>query len=85
MNHVLWLLVRRWLARPLVDKYLSGRVRARDVLLFSVRALNLSRADARFHLAEHDLLTPFPPAPGRHIVRAMNVLNPRTLTPMSFA
>ena len=76
VNHVLRILVRRWLARPLVDKYLSGKVRARDVLLFSVRALNLSREDGRFHLAEHDLLTPLPPSSGRHIVRAMNVLNP---------
>ena len=51
LNHVLRILVRRWLARPLVEQGPFRKVRARDVLLFSVRALNLSREDGRFHLA----------------------------------
>ena len=81
VNHAVRGLVRRLFVRPLVERYLSGQLRAREVLLFSARALRLSKQDERFRLSQHDLLTPLPSPAGRHIVRAMNVLNPSHFDP----
>jgi hypothetical protein len=75
LNHTMRFLVRRLLAQPLIGEYLAGRVEARELLLFSVRALNLSKKDGRFHLGEQNILEPLVPPEPPNIVRAMNVLN----------
>jgi chemotaxis methyl-accepting protein methylase len=43
--------------------------------MFSAQAMNLAKGDHRFQLSEHDVLTPLPRWTGRHVVRAMNILN----------
>lgn len=75
LNRLIRMLVKSALVDPLVAKYLGGQVQSREVPLFSVRALNLARQDARFHLGEQNILEPLVTPEPLHIVRAMNVLN----------
>jgi hypothetical protein len=76
INHAVRFFVRRFLAEPLRARFLSGQVQARELQLFSPRALNLQKADARFHLREQNILDPLVVPEPAHVVRAMNVLNP---------
>jgi hypothetical protein len=75
LNRVIQFLVWRFLAEPLRAKFLAGRVKANDLHLFSVRALNLSRKGERFHLVEQNILETLATPEPVHVVRAMNVLN----------
>jgi hypothetical protein len=75
VNHAVRALITRLRVRPLVDRYVSGQVQARTILMFSAQAMNLVKGDHRFQLSEHDVLTPLPRWTGRHVVRAMNILN----------
>jgi hypothetical protein len=75
LNHVFRFFVNRFLAEPLRAKYLAGQIEASELQLFSMRALNLSRLDSRFHLGEQNILEPLATPEPAHVVRAMNVLN----------
>jgi len=76
VNHVVRWLATRWMARPLVARFVSGQLAARRIELFDPRARELARRDPRFRLGRHDLLQPFAVAGQTHVIRAMNVLNP---------
>jgi hypothetical protein len=81
VNHAIRLLVKRFLAEPLRARYLAGQVKASELQLFSLRALNLLRKDERFHLGEQNILEPLATPEPPHVVRAMNVLNPTYFGP----
>ena len=73
INHLIRLIVERFIADPLVKKYHLKKIPAKELLLFAPRVLNASRNDVRFKLLQHNLLEPFDKS--AHVIRAMNVLN----------
>jgi hypothetical protein len=75
VNRLLQLFVDRTKVRPLIKKYISGKIEASELFLFSPMALNLASSDSRFSLLQHDILQPFNSQSQSHIIRAMNVLN----------
>ena len=75
LNQAIRFFVKRLLADPLRAKYLAGQIKASELQLFSMRALNLSRKEGRFHLGEQNILEPLTTPEPAHIIRAMNVLN----------
>ncbi|MBI1752400.1 MAG: hypothetical protein HY014_06910 [Acidobacteria bacterium] len=85
LNFVLRKFMRRFLAEPLLRKHLAGQAQTREIQLFSMRALNLVRKDARFHLGEQNILEPLMLPEPAHLVRSMNVLNPTYFTPADLA
>jgi hypothetical protein len=81
LNKVVRFMLKRFWVKPLVAKYQAGQVKARELRVFSVKALNLARQDPRFHLGDQNILerlmVPEPP----HVIRAMNILNPSYFSP----
>ncbi len=82
INHLVRLMHHWLVVNPLLKEYKNGNHRARKLLLFSPRAINLSKTDQRFKLLQHDLLMPFHKQ--SHIIRAMNVLNPSYFSETEF-
>ena len=76
INQLCRLFIARFLVKPLVNEYFSGKIKAREILLFCPPALSLSKKDDRFQLYQHDLLARFEREGNINIIRAMNILNP---------
>jgi hypothetical protein len=74
LNHLVRFIIHRFKVSPLLRDYELGKVKARELLLFTPAAVNLSRKDPRYTLGQHDLLQPFKDQ--SHVIRAMNILNP---------
>lgn len=72
-NFLILAWIKLFKVAPLLKSYYNGKVKARELLLFSPNALDLSKQDNRFHLLQYDLLEPFKYK--THIIRAMNVLS----------
>ncbi|MDR0406935.1 MAG: hypothetical protein LBH38_02530 [Holosporales bacterium] len=70
-------------AKRLLRDYHAGKIRSREILLFSPRALRLASKDKRFFLEEHNILEPLKRQ--SHVVRAMNLLNPSYFTREEFS
>ncbi len=80
LNHLAWILVKKFWVTPKTKAYRSGLLYKRRIELVSKNARALARNDQRFVLTQRDILQ----AAGRdrivHVVRAMNILNPSYLT-----
>ena len=74
INHLIRWIVLRLKVQSLMRDFRSGKVKAKEVLLFSPQALKLAKTDRRFRLDKHDLRQSFESR--HHIIRAMNILNP---------
>jgi hypothetical protein len=74
INHAIRLVVQALYVNPLVKNYKEGKVTGETFFLFVPRVLTLAQSDARFTMAQHDLLAPFNTP--HHVIRAMNILNP---------
>jgi len=73
VNHLICFLVEKLVAKAILRAYKSGELKARELLLFSLPAIKLAKTDQRFHLLQHDLLSPFKMQ--SHVIRVMNILN----------
>ncbi|MCX7353209.1 MAG: hypothetical protein NTW22_08135 [Proteobacteria bacterium] len=82
LNHLIKSVVERLIAIPLVKKYQSGMIHAKELLLFAPRVLNAAQNDSRLTLQQHNLLEPFDKPV--HIIRAMNILNPSYFSETEF-
>ncbi len=74
LNHIIRFIVEKFMVPPLLRAYKLGKVKAKELLLFSPAVLNLAKQDRRFNLSQHDLLSSFKDQ--SCVIRAMNVLNP---------
>jgi hypothetical protein len=83
LNHFIRLFVKYCLVLPLIKKYQQDIIKAKVLLLFSPKALELASRDDRFQLGQHDLLEPFKKPV--HIIRAMNILNPSYFSKNEFS
>jgi hypothetical protein len=61
------------LGKQMVASYLAGNITAKEIILFSPKAILLAKQDVRFTLLQHDLFRPL--TEQHHVIRAMNILN----------
>lgn len=73
VNHLIRFFIEHFIVPPIYQSYLSGKLKAREILLFAPKVQALEKSDSRFHLLQHDLLLPFQRK--NHLIRAMNILN----------
>lgn len=73
LNHLIRLIVQIFVTSPLLKNFKTGKVQAKELLLFAPRVLKGAQKDPRFILTQHDLLQPFDEQV--HAIRAMNVMN----------
>lgn len=73
LNHIIRYFLYLFIVSPLLKNYKTGKIQAKELMLFAPQVLRNAEKDKRFILEQHDLLQPF--AQQAHIIRAMNVLN----------
>ena len=82
LNHLVYFFVQSLMVKPLLKAYRAGKMKARELHLFSPYTLAAAKNDPRFVLSQLDLLKPFQEK--SHIIRAMNVLNPSYFSQQEF-
>lgn len=83
LNHLIRFVVQFLVVSPLVKKYESGKINAKELMLFAPQVLKAAKSDSRFIATQHDLLQAFKEQV--HAIRAMNVLNPSYFSEKEFS
>ncbi len=75
INLVALILLKAFVAAPLIAKYKQGEIEAREISLFNTDIQKIAQEDGRVELGKYSVLEKLPFDKEFHIIRAMNLFN----------